>query len=287
MSTTEHGPAPYCYLIAEIGINHNGDLDIARRLIDLAKDTGCDAVKFQKRTVDVVYSQEALDSPRESPWGTSQRDQKEALEFGRAEYDQIDAHCRDREIDWFGSAWDAESFEFLSSYNPPHHKIASAMLTHWEFVEQVAESGVHTFISTGMSGWDEIDRAVEIFRAKSCPFTLMHTVATYPMQDDDANLAAMLQLARRYDVPVGFSSHEVGLICSVAAAALGAVAVERHITLDRAMYGSDQAASLEKPGLERLVRDIRLLPRIYGDGEKRMIPAEEPIAKKLRYFASF
>lgn len=283
--TAEVGPAPHCYLIAEIGINHNGDLDIARRLIDLAADTGCDAVKFQKRTLDVVYTQETLDSPRESPWGTTQRDQKEALEFGRAEFDQIDAHCRARGIEWFASAWDPESFAFLASYNPPHNKIASAMLTHGELVEQVAAAGAHTFVSTGMSGWDEIDRAVEIFRAADCPFTLMHTVGTYPMQDEDANLAAMLQLARRYEAPVGFSSHEVGLICSVAAAALGAVSVERHITLDRAMYGSDQAASLEKPGLERLVRDIRLLPRIYGDGEKRMIPAEEPIARKLRYFA--
>lgn len=279
-----NGPSPTCYIIAEIGVNHNGDLDVARRLIDLAADTGCDAVKFQKRTLELVYPPEVLDAPRESPWGTTQRDQKEALELGRAEYDQIDAHCRERGIDWFASAWDAPSFEFLASYNPPHSKIASAMLTHWEFLEQVAAFGVHTFISTGMSGWDEVDRAVEIFRGAGCPFTLMQSVATYPMRNEDANIAVMLELARRYEVPVGFSSHEVGLICSVTAAALGAVAIERHITLDRAMYGSDQAASLEKPGLERLVRDVRLLPSIYGVGEKRMLDAEEPIARKLRYF---
>jgi N-acetylneuraminate synthase len=280
-------PSPSCYIIAEIGINHNGDLDIARRLIDLAADTGCDAVKFQKRTLELVYPPEVLDAPRESPWGTTQRDQKEALEFGRAEYDQIDAHCRQRGIEWFASAWDVPSFEFLASYNPSHTKIASAMLTHWEFLETVAVAGVHTFISTGMSGWDDVDRAVEIFRGAGCPFTLMHSVATYPMRDEDANIAVMLELAQRYGAPVGFSSHEVGLICSITAAALGAVAVERHITLDRAMYGSDQAASLEKPGLERLVRDIRLLPSIYGDGEKRMLDAEEPIARKLRYFTKF
>lgn len=281
------GPAPSCYIIAEIGINHNGDLDVARRLIDLAADTGCDAVKLQKRTVEVVYPSAVLDAPRESPWGTTQRDQKEALEFGRAEYDQIDAHCRERGIDWFASAWDAVSFEFLASYDPPHSKIASAMLLHSSFLEQVAAAGLHTFISTGMSGWDDVDSAVDIFRGAGCPFTLMHSVATYPMRAEDANISVMLELARRYGAPVGFSSHEVGLICSITAASLGAVAVERHITLDRAMYGSDQAASLEKPGLERLVRDIRLLPSIYGDGEKRMLDAEEPIARKLRYFTKF
>lgn len=280
-------PAPHCYIVAEIGINHNGDLGIARRLIDLAVETGCDAVKFQKRTINRVYTAEVLDSPRESPWGMTQRDQKEGLEFGREEYDQVDAYCKERGIEWFGSAWDAESLEFLASYGPPHHKVASAMLTHWEFVEHVAKTGVHTFVSTGMSGWEEIDRAVEIFKRHDCPFTLMHTVATYPMADEEANLAVMEEMAGRYGVPVGFSSHEVGLICTVVAAALGAVSVERHITLDRAMYGSDQAASIEKPGLERLVRDIRLLPQIYGTGEKRITAAEEPLARKLRYFAKF
>jgi len=277
-------PAPRCYIIGEVGINHNGSLDNAKALIDLAADVGCDAVKFQKRTVDVVYSQELLDSPRESPWGTTQREQKEAVEFGRREFDEIDRHCRERGIDWFASAWDAESFDFLTAYQPPHHKIASAMLTHEALLARVADSGVHTFVSTGMSEWQDIERAVEVFRDRQCPFTLMHSVATYPMPDDQANLAVMLELGRRYDCPVGFSSHEVGLICSIAAAALGAVAVERHITLDRTMYGSDQAASLERRGVELLVRDIRALPKIMGHGEKGITEAEAPMAQKLRYF---
>jgi N-acetylneuraminate synthase len=280
------GPAPRCYVIAEIGINHNGDLGIAKRLIDLAADTGCDAVKFQKRTVDVVYSQEVLDAPRESPWGTTQRDQKDALEFGRAEFDAIDTHCKDRGIEWFASAWDAASFDFLASYEPPHNKVASTMLTYPEFLDRVAAAKVHTFVSTGMSEWEDIDRAVEIFRTAGCPFTLMHSVGTYPMRDEDANLAVLDKLRERYALPVGFSSHEVGLVCSLAAVALGAVAIERHVTLDRAMYGSDQAASLERPGLERLVRDIRLLPQIHGDGEKRVLAEEAAVAAKLRYFVT-
>lgn len=280
------GPAPYCYVTAEIGINHNGSIDIARELIDIAVATGCDAVKFQKRTIDVVYTEEQLEQPRESPWGTTLRDQKEGLEFGREEYDDIDRYCRARGIDWFASAWDPESLEFIASYNPPHHKVASALLTHPDFLEAVASLGVHTYISTAMSEWEDIDRAVEIFRSHSCPLTLMHCVATYPMPDIEANLSLMLRLRERYECPVGFSSHEVGLICSMAAAVLGATALERHITLDRAMYGSDQAASLERRGLELLVRDVRLLPQIMGDGDKRITEPEQPIADKLRYFAT-
>jgi N-acetylneuraminate synthase len=280
------GPAPSCYIVAEIGINHNGDIEIAKRLIDMAAECGADAVKFQKRTIDVVYSTEMLDQPRESPWGTTQREQKEALEFGKEEFDEIDRHCREKGIDWFGSAWDPESFQFLAQYHPPHHKIPSALLTHPDFLTQVAAVGTHTFVSTAMSAWDDIDRAVEIFRAHDCPFTLMHSVATYPMPDADANLAAMLRMRERYDVPVGFSSHEVGLICSTTAAVLGATALERHITLDRAMYGSDQAASLERRGLEMLVRDIRELPQLMGDGSKTITEAERPVAEKLRYFAN-
>jgi N-acetylneuraminate synthase len=281
---TATGPAPYCYVIAEIGINHNGSLETAKRLIDEAVETGCDAVKFQKRTIDVVYTPELLDQPRESPWGSTQREQKEGLEFGKDEYDEIARYCAERDIAWFGSAWDAESFEFLASYDPPHHKVASAMIAHPEFLELVAKSGIHTFVSTAMSEWDDVDGAVEVFRRHDCPFTLMHAVATYPMPDDQANVAAMLELRERYDCPVGFSSHEVGLICSVMAAALGATALERHITLDRTMYGSDQAASLEKRGLELLVRDVRALPAIYGQGGKQVTEEEAPVAAKLRYF---
>jgi N-acetylneuraminate synthase len=278
------GPAPSCYVTAEIGINHNGDLGTARRLIDVAAEAGCDAVKFQKRTLDVVYSPEELARPRESPWGTTYGEQKEALEFGRSEYDEIDRHCRERGVDWFASAWDLQSLEFVDSYDPPHHKVASAMLTNTEVVDAIAALGRHTFISTGMCDWDDVDRAVEIFGSYGTPFTLMHSVATYPMSDDQANLSAMLKLRDRYRAPVGLSSHEVGLLCSMAAAALGATAIERHVTLDRAMYGSDQAASLEPRGLELLVRDIRALPQIMGDGEKRITPHELPIAQKLRYF---
>jgi N-acetylneuraminate synthase len=280
------GPAPYCYITAEIGINHNGSLEVAKNLIDIAIEAGCDAVKFQKRTIDVVYSQELLDQPRESPWGMTQRDQKEGLELGKEEYDEIDRYCRGRGVDWFASAWDLQSLEFVESYNPPHHKIASALITNAEFVEAVAALGRHTFVSTGMCEWEDTDRAVEIFRSYGAPFTLMHTVATYPMPDEQANLALMHRLRERYDCPVGYSSHEVGLVCSMLAAALGATALERHITLDRAMYGSDQAASLERRGLELLVRDVRALPAIMGDGEKRMTPEEQPVADKLRYFVA-
>jgi N-acetylneuraminate synthase len=280
------GPAPYCDVIAEIGINHNGSLEIAKKLIDVANGCGCDAVKFQKRTVDIVYSPATLEQPRESPWGTTQRDQKEGLEFGKDEYDEIDRYCRGRGIDWFVSAWDLESLEFVAAYKPPHHKIASALITNVEMLEAVATLGTHTYISTAMCDWGDIDRAVEIFRSSSTPFTLMHSVATYPMADDQANLAAMLNMRERYGEPIGFSSHEVGLSCSIAAAALGARAIERHITLDRAMYGSDQAASLEKRGLELLVREVRALPVLMGDGEKRITPPEQPVASKLRYFVA-
>ena len=285
MSTTT-GPAPYCYVIAEIGINHNGYVEIAKKLIDLAADAGCDAVKFQKRTVEIVYPPEVLDSPRESPWGDTQRDQKEALEFGRGEYDEIDRHCRERGIDWFASAWDLPSLEFVEAYDPPHHKVSSAMLTNQEMLEAVADLGKHTFISTALSEWEDVDNAVEVFRSRNCPFTLMHCIGTYPMEDEEANVAVMLQMAERYDCPVGYSSHEKGLICSMLAAALGAGALERHITLDRAMYGSDQAASLERRGIELLVRDVRLLSTVMGDGDKRLTERERPIAEKLRYFES-
>lgn len=279
-------PAPYCYLIAEIGINHNGSLDTAKELIDMAISAGWDAVKFQKRTVDVVYTAEYLEERRESPWGTTQREQKEGLEFGKEEFDEIDRYCRGRGIDWFASAWDPESLEFVASYGPPHQKVASALLTNPEMLEAVAALGTHTFISTAMATWEDIDRAVEVFRSRGTPFTLMHAVATYPMPDDQANLSAMLAMRERYGEPVGFSSHEVGLTCSMAAAALGAPAIERHITLDRAMYGSDQAASLERRGVELLARDIRELPGIMGDGEKRITEPERPVAQKLRYFAT-
>lgn len=271
-------------IIAEVGINHNGDIAIAKQLIDLAKAAGCDAVKFQKRTIDIVYSKELLDSPRESPWGTTQRDQKEALEFGEAEYVEINSYCRSRGIDWFASAWDVPSQLFLRQFDLKYNKIASAMLTHKELVTAVAEERKPTFLSTGMSTYEEIDAAVQIMRDCNCPFVLMHCVATYPAGEDELNLQAINELRARYQCPVGYSGHEPSVSPSVIAAVMGAVAIERHITLDRAMYGSDQAASLERAGLETLVTQIRKIPLVLGDGVKSVSAAEEGNASKLRYW---
>ena len=274
----------HVFIIAEIGINHNGDLSIAKRLIDLAKVTGCDAVKFQKRTIDVVYSPEVLDAPRQSPWGTTQRAQKNGLEFGDAEYDEVDRYCREVGIEWFASAWDVPSQLFLRRYALRFNKVASALLTHEPLLHVIAEEQRPTFVSTGMSTFGEIDRAVEIFRKHECPFILMHTVSEYPASEPALNLRLMTELRQRYGCPVGYSGHEVTMIPSVIAAASGAVAVERHITLDRAMYGSDQAASLEKRGLEMMVGYIRTIPIVTGDGVKRISSTEAGNAAKLRYW---
>ena len=272
------------FIIAEIGINHNGDIDLAKKLIDMAKECGCDAVKFQKRTIDIVYTQEFLASPRVSLWGTTQRDQKEGLEFGRKEYDEIDAYCRDKGIPWFASAWDVESQKFLEPYNCPYNKVASAMLTHRPLLEMIAAEGKPTFISTGMSTFAHIDAALELFQKHHTPYTLMHCVSTYPCMDEDCNIKTIQVLKARYHCPVGYSGHELGILPSVLAVAMGAEAVERHITLDRAMYGSDQAASLEKRGLQLMVRDCRLVATVLADGQKRILPAEAEVAQKLRYF---
>lgn len=272
----------HIFIIAEIGINHNGDLDIAKKLIDWAVLAGCDAVKFQKRTVDKVYTKEYLDSYRESPWGTTQRAQKEGLEFGKADYDEIDRYCREKGIEWFASAWDTEAQEFLRQYDLKHNKIASAMLTNDEMLEMVASEGKYTFIATGMSSYDEIDHAVEVFRKQNCPFELMHCNSTYPMPKEDANLRLIPVLKARYGCKVGYSGHETGRIVSSSAAALGATSIERHITLDQTMYGSDQAASLNVRDLVRLVEDIRLIETILGDGEKTLSPKELETRKKLR-----
>jgi len=270
------------FIIAEIGINHNGDVELAKQLIDVAKNTGCDAVKFQKRTIDKVYTKEYLDSYRESRWGTTQRAQKEKLEFGEKEYDEINSYCRDKGIPWFASAWDVDSQLFLRKYNLKYNKIASAMLTNKEIVNLVAKEKKHTFVSTGMSTLPEIDKVVDIFRKKDCPFELMHCNSSYPMKDEDANLNVIYTLRERYGCDVGYSGHEVGLQITLAAAAMGATSVERHITLDRAMYGSDQAASVEAAGLVRLVRDIRIIEKAKGDGIKVVSIAEEKVRAKLR-----
>ena len=272
------------FVIAEVGINHNGDVDLAKRLIDMAKQADCDAVKFQKRTIDAVYPAALLASPRESPWGRTQRDQKRGLEFGKGEYDEIDAYCRQVGIEWFASAWDVGSQEFLRQYELSYNKIASAMIGHRELLETVAEEQKATFISTAMSTYEAIDRAVDIFRVRGCPFVLMHCVGEYPAPEATLNLRLIEELRRRYQCPVGYSGHEPTMIPGVLAAMMGAVAIERHITLDRAMYGSDQAASLEKRGLELMVSYIRSIPAVLGDGVKRITAAEEANAHKLRYY---
>lgn len=277
-------PEKLPFIIAEIGINHNGDLEIAKQLIDMAKECGADAVKFQKRTINIVYSKEFLDSPRQSPWGTTQRHQKEGLEFGKEQYDEIDRYCKEKSIHWFASAWDTKSQEFLRQYDLPFNKISSAMIIHKDLVEMIAEEGKHTFISTGMSTFEQIDRVVNIFEKKGTPYTLMHCVSVYPCPDEWCNILMVKTLNERYKCPVGYSGHEVGILPSIIAVVLGAVAIERHITLDRSMYGSDQAASLEKRGLELVVRDTRRIKQILGTGEKVIIPEEEKVAYKLRYF---
>ena len=270
------------FLIAEIGINHNGDLDICKQLIDVAKDAGCDAVKFQKRDVELVYSKDILDAARESPWGSTQRDQKIGLEFNQAEYEEINRYCQEKSIAWFASAWDLNSQQFLRQFNCSYNKIASAMLIYEDLLVEVAKEQKHTFISTGMSNYSDIDKAVDIFSKNNCSFELMHTVSTYPMQVEHANLKMINTLRERYGCQVGYSGHEAGLAISYAAAALGASSIERHITLDRSMYGSDQAASVEPNGLRMLCNAVRKIEAAMGDGVKRIIDAEVPIAQKLR-----
>lgn len=271
------------FITAEIGINHNGDIEIAKRLIDMAKTTGCDAVKFQKRTVEKVYSKEILDSPRESPWGTTTREQKMGLEFNKEQYDVINEYCKQKNIEWYASSWDIDSKIFLRKYNLKYNKVASAMLTNNKLLEVIAEEKKHTFISTGMSTIDEIRKAVEIFRKHECPFELQHSNSSYPMNIEEANLRCIETLRKEFNCNVGYSGHEVTayMVC-VAAVMLGATSIERHITLDRSMYGSDQASSIEPTGLIRLVRDIRLIDKILGDGVKRVWPSEVQVMKKLR-----
>lgn len=270
------------YIIAEIGINHNGDIDIAKKLIDLSSECGCDAVKFQKRDINLVYSQEMLDSERESPWGTTQREQKEGLEFGLEEYSEIDSYCKNKEIDWFASAWDLESLNFLKQFDCSKNKIASAMIVDKAFIREVAKEKKHTFISTGMCNMEEVEFAVTVFKEENCPFELMHTVSTYPMKSENANLNVIKTLREKFNCDVGYSGHESGLAISYAAAALGITSLERHITLDRAMYGSDQSASIGPEGLKQLVGAVRKIGVAMGDGVKRIIDDEIPIAEKLR-----
>lgn len=270
------------FIIAEIGINHNGDMKLAKRLIDSAVIAGCDAVKFQKRTVDKVYTKEYLDGPRESPWGHTQRAQKEGLEFDREEYAEIDRYCKEKGIIWYASAWDVDSQKFLRQFDLKYNKVASAMLIDDELLEEIAKEQRYTFIATGMSTFAEIDHALEIFRKYQCPFELMHCNSTYPMPLEDANLNLINVLKEKYQCNVGYSGHEEGILVSTCAAALGATSVERHITLDRNMYGSDQKASVEPYELIKLVKNIRNVEKMMGSGEKVLSLAEEEVKRRLR-----
>ena len=273
------------FIVAEIGINHNGDVELAKKMIDVAKNVGCDAVKFQKRTVEKVYSKEVLDSPRDSPWGKTTREQKLGIEFGQREYDEIDKYCFLHDMEWYASAWDVDSQKFLRQYNLKHNKIASAMLTDYKLLETVAEEKKLTFISTGMSTMDEVRKAVEIFKKYDCPFELMHCNSAYPMDISEANLLCITTLKKEFNCNVGYSGHEVaGYLVCVSAVLLGATSIERHMSLDRTLYGSDQVASLEPLGWIRLVRDIRKIKQILGDGKKRIWDSELPAKEKLRKF---
>jgi N-acetylneuraminate synthase len=271
------------FIVAEIGINHNGSLDIAKKLIDIAVSSGCDAVKFQKRTVEKIYAKEVLDSPRNSPWGETTREQKLGLEFSMKDYKKINDYCKKKKIQWYLSCWDIDSQIQMRKFKTKYNKVASAMLIHEKLLNVIAEEKKYTFISTGMSTMKEIEKAVKIFRKHKCEFELMHSHSSYPMKLDEANLKVIQTLQKKFKCNVGYSGHETaGYLVSITAVLLGATSIERHITLDRTMYGSDQAASLESPGLFRLVSDIRLLEQILGDGKKRIWDSELPAMKKLR-----
>lgn len=270
------------FIIAEIGINHNGDLSICKKLIDTAVFAGCDALKFQKRNINDVYSAEFLSSYRESPWGKTQREQKEGLELTENDYWEIDKYCKMKGIEWFASSWDCSSQLFMRRFETKYNKVASPMILNKDLLELVASEGKHTFISTGMSTLTQIDDAVNIFKEKKCSFELMHCVSTYPMKDQDANLNVIGTLRERYNCNVGYSGHETGLAISYAATACKISSLERHITVDRSMYGSDQSASLEPLGLIQLVGGIRKIEEAMGNGVKTVSEEEMIIAKKLR-----
>lgn len=274
------GEGQPCFVVAEIGINHNGDLGVAKKLIDAAVLAGCNAVKFQKRSVDVVYTPAELATPRENPFGPTNGDLKRGLEFGVKEYKEIDQYCREKGILWYVSCWDEASVDLMEQFSPPCYKIASAALTDDNLLRHHRKYGRPIIISTGMSTLEEIDHAVEVLGKDD--LIILHCTSTYPSQVEELNLSVIATLRQRYGVPVGYSGHEVGLAPSIAAAALGSCMLERHITLDRAMWGSDQAASVEWQGFWRLVKDVRAIEKSMGDGVKRVYASEMPIIKKLR-----
>jgi len=269
-----------CYVIAEIGINHNGDVEIAKKLIDAAILSGCDAVKFQKRTIDIVYTKEELAKPRENPFGKTNGDLKRGLEFGEKEYEIISRYCKEKNIHWMASCWDENAVDFIEKFNPVCHKIASASLTDDSLLKKHRDTGRPIILSTGMSTMNQIKHAVEILGSRN--LIILHCTSTYPSTMEELNLKAIGILAKEINVPIGYSGHEVGIATSIAAATLGACVVERHITLDRAMWGSDQAASVEPQGFMRMVRDIRAIERAMGDGKKIVYDSEKPIIEKLR-----
>lgn len=278
---SEIGEGYPVYIIAEIGINHNGSLDIAKQLIDAAVDCGCDAVKFQKRTVDVVYTKEELAKPRENPFGTTNGDLKRGLEFGQREYEAIHNYCKQKEINWFASCWDEQSVDFMEQFNPICYKIASASLTDDNLLKHHRKYKRPIIASTGMSDIKQIEHSVEVLGSHD--LVILHCTSTYPSKTEELNLRGIHTLKERFKgIPIGYSGHEVGLAPSLMAATLGACVIERHITLDRSMWGSDQAASVEPQGFKRLVRDIREMQIALGDGEIKIFDSERPIIDKLR-----
>lgn len=270
------------YIVAEIGINHNGSLEFAKELIDMAVDAGCDAVKFQKRTIELVYSPEELARPRDNPFGPTNGDLKRGLEFGKEQYTDIDRYCRKKGITWFASPWDEKSVDFLEKFDVPCYKIASACLTDDELLKHIKSKGKPIILSTGMSTVKQIRHAVDLIGEKD--LVLLHCTSTYPAKPEELNLKVIPWLKESFNCPIGYSGHETGVTQSIMATLLGACIVERHITLDRTMWGSDQAASLEPEGLRRVVRDIKLIPVSLGDGEKKVLKSEQPILQKLRRF---
>ena len=270
------------FICAEIGINHNGDMELVKQLIDIAVKADCQSVKFQKRTIDEVYTQEFLDGPRESPWGTTQRHQKEGIEFTEKQYEEIDSYCKLKNIDWYVSAWDMKAQLFMRKFDLKYNKVASAMITNIELLKAIAEEKKYTFIAVGMSSEEEIQRAVDIFKTHDCAFELMHAISTYPMYPHEANLLYMNTLKEKFDCNVGFSSHEMGNICCYGAVALGATSIERHITLDRNLYGSDQKSSIEPTELYDMVKGIREIEQALGNGQREFSQRELENKKKLR-----
>ncbi len=271
------------FFIAEIGINHNGDIKIAKKLIDQAKEAGFDSVKFQKRDINLVYKKDFLNQKRESPWGNTQKEQKQGLEFGKKEYDEIDHYCRSIKLTWFASAWDLNSLKFLEQYNLKYNKIASAMIVDLNFLKEVAKQKKYTFISTGMSTYNDIKNAVEIFKKNKCPFELMHCVSTYPTNPKDLNLMTINALRKEFNCDVGYSGHENGIVVSVAASMMNVTSIERHITLDRTMYGSDQSASLEFKGFKEMISGIKKVKEAIGEEKLGYVNEDEKvIARKLR-----